>query len=180
MLWRWCRKGLRGAFLQYVRVGSKTSLRRGCGRQVCTTREALLRFFTELAELDETIDAERHARPASLKRSLLKAITSRQRQRALGHFRSEIRENDGPEGRHAEQPGECGAGRVIDWSPHAEKTGSLHHVVHRAPRHEAAVPSQLGGGAPEPPSETPCPSAKVWYTNVFGQQWLRGQDSFAA
>jgi len=52
-LWRWCRKGLRGAFLEYVRVGRKTSLRRGCRRQVCTTREGMLRFFTEAAELDE-------------------------------------------------------------------------------------------------------------------------------
>jgi len=72
-LWRWCRKGLRGAFLEYVRVG----------RKICTTREAMLRFFTELAELDERIDADRYAKPASLKRSLPKAITSRQRQRAL-------------------------------------------------------------------------------------------------
>jgi hypothetical protein len=26
-LWRWCRKGLRGVFLEYVRVGRKTCLR---------------------------------------------------------------------------------------------------------------------------------------------------------
>ena len=42
-LWRWCRKGLRGQFLAYVRVG----------RRICTTRQAMLRFFTDLAEIDE-------------------------------------------------------------------------------------------------------------------------------
>ena len=42
-LWRWCRTGLRGVFLQYVRVG----------RRICTTQSALLRFFTALAELDQ-------------------------------------------------------------------------------------------------------------------------------
>ena len=51
-LWRWCRKGLRGAFLEYVRVG----------RKICTTREARLRFFTELVEFGERIDADRYAR----------------------------------------------------------------------------------------------------------------------
>ena len=30
-LWRWCRKGLRGKFLAYVRVG----------RRICTTRPAM-------------------------------------------------------------------------------------------------------------------------------------------
>ena len=69
-LWRWCRKELRGAFLEYVRVG----------RKICTTREAMLRFFAELADLDERIDADRYAKPASLRRT---PITSRQRQRAI-------------------------------------------------------------------------------------------------
>ena len=69
-LWRWCRKGLRGVFLEYVRVG----------RKICTTREALLRFFTDLAKIDERIEPDRYAKPASFKRT---PITSRQRQRAL-------------------------------------------------------------------------------------------------
>ena len=43
-LWRWCRKGVRGAFLECVRVG----------RRICTTREAMLRFFTDLAKLTAT------------------------------------------------------------------------------------------------------------------------------
>ena len=44
-LWRWCRKGLRDVYLDCVRVG----------RKICTTREALLRFFTDLAEIDDRL-----------------------------------------------------------------------------------------------------------------------------
>jgi len=58
-LWRWCRKGLRGKYLDYVRVG----------RRICTTREALLRFFTDLAELDERVEPDRYATPPSVKRA---------------------------------------------------------------------------------------------------------------
>ena len=57
-LWRWCRRGLRGAFLEYVRVG----------REICTTREARLRFFTGLADLDDRIAPAAGSRPAGLKR----------------------------------------------------------------------------------------------------------------
>ena len=69
-LWRWCRRGLRGVFLEYVRVG----------RKICTTRQALLRFFTDLAEIDKRIEPDRYAKPTHLNRT---PITSRQRQRAL-------------------------------------------------------------------------------------------------
>ena len=69
-LWRWCRKGLRGVFLEYVRVG----------RKICTTRQAMHRFFSDLAEIDEQVEPDRYVKPASLNR---KPITSRQRQRAL-------------------------------------------------------------------------------------------------
>jgi len=69
-LWRWCRLGLRGVFLEYVRVG----------RKICTTREALLRFFSELADLDDRIPPVAGSRPPGLKRL---PLTSRQRQRAL-------------------------------------------------------------------------------------------------
>ena len=41
-LWRWCRKGLRGVRLDYIRVG----------RNIATSREALSRFFSALAEAD--------------------------------------------------------------------------------------------------------------------------------
>lgn len=41
-LWRWCRKGLRGVRLEYVRIG----------RGIATSQEALNRFFQALAEAD--------------------------------------------------------------------------------------------------------------------------------
>ncbi len=69
-LWRWCRKGLRGVFLQYIRVG----------RKICVTRRAMLRFFTELAQLDQRVPPDTRSQPRALKR---RPITSRQRQRAL-------------------------------------------------------------------------------------------------
>ena len=69
-LWRWCRKGLRGVFLQYIRVG----------RRICTTRSALLQFFADLAELDQRVPPDTRSQPRVLKR---RPITSRQRQRAL-------------------------------------------------------------------------------------------------
>lgn len=69
-LWRWCRKGLRGVFLQYVRVG----------RRVCTTKPALLRFFTAVADLDRQVPLGTRSQPRVLNR---RPITSRQRQRAL-------------------------------------------------------------------------------------------------
>ena len=69
-LWRWCRRGLRGLFLEYVRVG----------RKICTTREAMLRFFSELADLDDRVPPDTWSRPRVLKRP---PLTSRQRQRAL-------------------------------------------------------------------------------------------------
>ena len=50
-LWRWCRKGLRGTQLEYVRIG----------RNIATSREALNRFFTALAEADEPVDGNRSA-----------------------------------------------------------------------------------------------------------------------
>lgn len=41
-LWRWCRKGVRGVQLDYVRLGHR----------VCTSEEALARFAHRLAEAD--------------------------------------------------------------------------------------------------------------------------------
>ncbi len=69
-LWRWARRGLRGVRLDYCRVG----------RRICTSREALLRFFSELAELDERSFPDARSRPRVLKRL---PITSKQRERAL-------------------------------------------------------------------------------------------------
>jgi hypothetical protein len=73
-LWRWCRKGLRGVFLRYVRVG----------RRVCTTQAALLQFFTALAELDQPSQRQTATSPRSQSRVFKRrTISSRQRQRAL-------------------------------------------------------------------------------------------------
>ena len=43
-LWRWCRKGVRGVHLEYVRFGHR----------ICTSVEALTRFTQELASIDPT------------------------------------------------------------------------------------------------------------------------------
>ena len=69
-LWRWCRMGLRGVYLEYVRVG----------RKICTTHQALLRFFSGLADLDERAVSAARPKLPSLKRT---PVTSRARQQAL-------------------------------------------------------------------------------------------------
>ena len=46
-LWRWCRKGLRGVKLEYLREG----------RRIVTSRAALDRFFQRLTELDQSAAA---------------------------------------------------------------------------------------------------------------------------
>jgi len=70
-IWRWCRRGLRGVRLQYVRVG----------RRICTTHKALLHFFAALSSLDE--QAAQADRPSF--RAKPKSITSKERQSALAH-----------------------------------------------------------------------------------------------
>ena len=44
-VWRWCRKGVRGVRLEYVRLGHR----------ICTSREALNRFANALARADVTV-----------------------------------------------------------------------------------------------------------------------------
>lgn len=61
-------------------MAANTASLRGVGRKICTTQEALLRFFTELAEIDERVEPDRYSKPAFVKGT---PITSRQRQRAL-------------------------------------------------------------------------------------------------
>jgi hypothetical protein len=50
-IFRWCRRGLRGVRLGYVRVG----------RRMATSQEALNRFFHALAAADDEAPAHRHA-----------------------------------------------------------------------------------------------------------------------
>lgn len=50
-LWRWCRKGLNGVHLEYIRLG----------RNIATSREALCRFFAALAQADRPLASDRPA-----------------------------------------------------------------------------------------------------------------------
>jgi hypothetical protein len=58
-LWRWCRKGLRGVHLEYIRVG----------RNIATSREALGRFVNRLAEADRPLETPPLITQPSLPRS---------------------------------------------------------------------------------------------------------------
>ena len=71
-MWRWCRKGLRGVRLEYVRMG----------RNIATSREALNRFFNALAAADPIPKPAPREEPAH---SL--APTPRSRQRMLDEAR---------------------------------------------------------------------------------------------
>jgi len=77
-VWRWAHRGLRGEHLEYARVG----------RRVCTSPEALQRFFTRLVELDERVPPDTRSLPPGLKRS---PVTSKQRQRALAEADAVLR-----------------------------------------------------------------------------------------
>lgn len=67
-LWRWCKKGLHGTRLEYLRVGSK----------IVTTSEALQRFFSTLAKLDENQPQYPTYKPARM-RNRRNSDASRQR-----------------------------------------------------------------------------------------------------
>lgn len=54
-IWRWCRKGIKGVRLEYIRVG----------RNIATSREALNRFYEALAQADPA-PAEPVAQPKPL------------------------------------------------------------------------------------------------------------------
>jgi len=69
-IWRWCRRGLRGERLEYVRVG----------RRICTSPKALQHFFAKLTKADERSPVDTRSLPPGLKRP---PITSKQRQKAL-------------------------------------------------------------------------------------------------
>ena len=64
-LWRWHKRGVHGVFLEAVRFG----------HAYCTSREALERFATALAEIDESVQGtsgpcrERHRRRSDRQRT---------------------------------------------------------------------------------------------------------------
>lgn len=67
-LWRWCRVGINGVTMEYLRLG----------RKIVTSREAMARFFTKLAEMDPP----RH-RPNLEYLKPQRRRTARQRQRSI-------------------------------------------------------------------------------------------------
>ena len=70
-LWRWCRKGLRGVHLEYLRMG----------RNIVTSRAALYRFFTGLVEQDGLEAERRYDKPECLRGR--RPVSAQARQRAL-------------------------------------------------------------------------------------------------
>jgi len=68
-LWRWCRKGLRGVNLEYLRVGTK----------IVTSQDAMQRFFTELFSRDQLRDT----RNLDIKVPKNNRIKKERRQKAL-------------------------------------------------------------------------------------------------
>ena len=73
-LWRWCRVGVRGVQLQYVRLG----------RRICTTRESLDRFTRALADADATDSTITRSRRDEAARETSQAPrTDRHRTRAI-------------------------------------------------------------------------------------------------
>jgi hypothetical protein len=68
-LWRWCKKGLKGINLEYLRAGSK----------IMTSQEAMQRFFDECTRLDETQQPQSFYKPTRLKNKT-RSEKSRQRE----------------------------------------------------------------------------------------------------
>lgn len=74
-LWRWCRKGLRGTHLEYIRIG----------RGIATSQQALNRFFTELSANDLPLTAPPIEKP-------FPPVTSKSRRQALEEAERRCRE----------------------------------------------------------------------------------------
>ena len=68
-LWRWCKKGLKGINLEYIRTGSK----------IITSQEAMQRFFDTVTKLDETQQQHSSQKPVYM-RNKSRSEKSRQRQ----------------------------------------------------------------------------------------------------
>ena len=68
-LWRWCKKGLRGIYLEYFRTGSR----------ITTSQDALQRFFDALVKLDETGQRQSIYNPKRIKNKT-RSEEARQRQ----------------------------------------------------------------------------------------------------
>ena len=75
-VWRWCRRGVRGVKLEYLRIG----------RRVCTSYEALGRFAQRLAAADEKIE------PISAPSRSTTSRTEQQRQKDIEAAERELDE----------------------------------------------------------------------------------------
>lgn len=75
-LWRWCRQGLHGVRLEYLRVG----------RRIVTSRESLDRFFAAVTEADQAAYADAH--PTTAQHA---APSAAQRDKALAAAEAELK-----------------------------------------------------------------------------------------
>ena len=74
-IWRWCRRGCRGVFMEYIRMG----------REIRVTEEALLDFGQRLAQADRVLTTA--PTPAQTER----ARTDAQRDKAVAEARENLR-----------------------------------------------------------------------------------------
>ncbi len=75
-IFRWCKRGLRGVHLEYVRIGNR----------VCTSREALSRFANRLADADAAHGETNIAPPKPAQ-----TRTARQRDRSVARAETTLR-----------------------------------------------------------------------------------------
>ena len=76
-IWRWCRQGVKGVRLEYVRVG----------RKMCTSHEAMSRFFAALAEADQNPTSSKSP-PCRVRRER----TPKERVRAINEAEASLEE----------------------------------------------------------------------------------------
>lgn len=82
-VWRWCIDGVQGVRLEHVR----------CGRQMCTSKEALDRFFARLTQVGMDRLQQRRTDSAAVVPSVSipdKKRTSKQRQKDFGRAGAEL------------------------------------------------------------------------------------------
>ena len=78
-VWRWCRKGLRGTYLEYARVGNR----------IVTSREALSRFFARLAEAD-AVESSPLEHPASRREADTLTRSEKRREQDIARSRDRL------------------------------------------------------------------------------------------
>ena len=76
-VWRWCRRGCRGVFMEYIRLG----------REIRVTEDALRDFGQRLAQADRPLTSSASPTPAQTERTR----TDAQRERAVAEARENLR-----------------------------------------------------------------------------------------